>query len=185
MPNLNQFDESVNALESEVEKLKKISEVYQQVSDVVGKCEAAFGNINDSCAALTELTKNISQKIEDFSQSEIQFHNTLTSDMESRLNEIREANDHHYTNMANVLDVKLDNNKGEIIRLIEHERSEIRNMIDAQSQQLNQRIDGINAQLSAQGKVIKSIKTIVLVFGIVAIVFLIVSSILPFVVGKA
>ena len=82
----------------------------------------------------------------------------------TKTDDISSENKKFYKEFADMVQVRLDNNKGEIRQLIEHERSEIRQMIDNQTQALDSMQ---NNRLQVLEASIKKTKSVAIVLGIV------------------
>ena len=83
--------------------------------------------------------------------------------MESTKYTINENNKAFYRDFVNTVQIRLDNHKGEIKQLIEHERSEIKVMFDSQTATIEKMQ---NSQLEKLAKEITITRKTILWFGV-------------------
>lgn len=166
-----------DGLKSEIEK-----SLLAQKEIVQNSLDALKSSIEKSLAQNAEVSKKQLQTLETSSQRQKeQIDNRFSSIQKSvndefgkvrelistKTDDISSENKKFYKEFADMVQVRLDNNKGEIRQLIEHERSEIKQMIDNQTQALDSMQNNRLRVLEAS---IKKTKLVAIVFGIVVAV---------------
>ena len=181
MNNLEEFNKNLELLENEVTNLIAIRKAYQKVDDLSKEYEKVTSSLKDAVtsldAAISELKRQkafvettaesqktlIDKKFETIISSLNDEFNQLDSLISKKSDTINDSNKKFYKDFAEMVQIRLDNHKGDIQRLIEHERSEIKNMFDGQIKSIEKTHTVQFIELETK---IKQMKAIVLGFGI-------------------
>lgn len=137
------------------------SSIEKSLAQNIEVSEKQLQAIESSAEKQTELIENKFGSIEKVVGDEFGKIRELIS---TKTDDISSENKKFYKEFADMVQVRLDNNKGEIRQLIEHERSEIRQMIDNQTQALDSMQ---NKHLQVLETSIKKTKTVAMALGIV------------------
>jgi hypothetical protein len=136
MSRLEKFDGTLNELDTELGKLKSVTEAYQKIqsladsnAEVNHKFDLArqeLGKINDAhLANKAELDKCLSDLLKSTEEGKSAFERVL----DSKIAELREENKRFYRDLEDTVRIKLDDNKREIKSLIESERLQMKEII--------------------------------------------------------
>lgn len=197
MNNLEEFNKNLEALGKEVSNLTAIREAYQKVDNLSKEYEKIIVSLKDATKSLESAISNLKQQksiIETSAENQKTLIDNKFETIKSKLNDefkqltklldektekINNDNKKFYKEFVDTVQIRLDNHKGEIQRLIEHERSEIKGMFDKQTEAIentqNKRVQELEAR-------IHQIKTIGLCFGIGVAVLCIVNLILTIII---
>lgn len=196
MNNLEEFNKNLESLEKEVSNLTAIREAYQKVGQlskeyekIIGDLKGAVKNLDNAVSELkqqrtvietaTERQKTlIDNKFEAIKSKLSDEFKLLKGLLDEKAEKINDSNKKFYKEFVDTVQIRLDNHKGEIQRLIEHERSEIKAMFDKQTDSIEKKQ---NERVKELEEKIKQTKTIGLCFGIGIAILSIVNLILAIV----
>ena len=195
MNNLEEFNKNLETLEKEVSNLTAIREAYQKVDKLSKEYEKIINSLKDAMKSLESAVSDLKQQksvIETATEKQKTLIDNKFETIKSKLNDefkqltklldekaekINDSNKKFYKEFVDTVQIRLDNHKGEIQRLIEHERLEIKGMFDKQTEAIektqNKRVQELEAR-------IQQIKTIGICFGIGVAVLCIANLILAF-----
>lgn len=223
MSKLDEFNASISTLQQEVENLQAIENAYKQLAKLVQDYDTVIQNLNTAThdmtttkgelvkqsssvseklieqkrvleTATTEQRKELETKLKNLQTLVEEKQNELQTQLNENADEISSANKKFYTEFAESVKVRLDNNKLEIKQLIDQDanstrqqivtlQTEYTNMTTMLSQNISETkntvAQHINDMQSAMNQQIQVQKKITLAFGIVVTVLAIVAILLP------
>lgn len=181
MKSLEEFDQNLESLGGEIAKLKSIREAYQKVAElsvgyiqIVDQLKNAIQSVDSTKESISEfldetklsvtVQQNLIEKKLDEVKSTIDIkQNSIEKIISNKMDEVNDSNKHFYKDFVDTVQIRLDNNKGELRQLIEHERSETKSMIDDQTKTFEKFQNNQMAKIEQQ---INSTRNISLWFGV-------------------
>jgi len=160
MSNLAKFDNTIEELGTEVNKLKEISTAYQKLKDLAD----SFGDINRQFAAnsrqlsgIVELLEKGQQKIDKGIENLLIANKAekqeLARAIDEKLEILRKENKDFYKDLESTIKIKLDDNASQIKQLIENERSRIKDIFEMEFAKNTQELKKtIETEISKQTK---------------------------------
>ena len=222
MSKLDEFNASISTLQQEVENLQAIENAYKQLAKLVQDYDTVIQNLNTAThdmtttkgelvkqsssvseklieqkrvleTATTEQRKELETKLKNLQTLVEEKQNELQTQLNENADEISSANKKFYTEFAESVKVRLDNNKLEIKQLIDQDANSTRQQIATlQTEYTNQTMKlqhGINDTQNVITKRICEMQTAIaqqlliqkkisLVFGITIMIFAITAIVL-------
>lgn len=154
MNNLQRFNQTLENLDLEVEKLQNTSEIFSKFQDIVAEYKLINQKIEENNKILQEI--NIS-------------HKNISTNIDEKIEKIISKNKTFYQDFESTLRIKLDETKSEVKHLIENERLLIMRIVETElskvEQNLNKEIIKNSNDIIAKNETNKNI-----LFGILIIV---------------
>lgn len=158
MNNLEEFNKNLESLEKEVSNLAAIREAYQKVDKLSKEYEQIIINLKAAIKSLESAVSDLKQQksiIEASTENQKTLIDNKFGTIKTKLDDefkkldrlfdektekINDDNKKFYKEFVDTVQIRLDNHKGEIQRLIEHERLEIKEMFNKQTEFFEKKI---------------------------------------------
>lgn len=164
MSNLQKFNNTLEELNLEVEKLKAVSGAYKKLESLTQTYDEINGLFKENNLKLTDINQRIDLSLAD-----------IVKVIELKTDLLRKENKEFYNEFENTIKLKLNDNKSEIRQLIESERNQIKQIFEIEfaknTQELKQKIEnGILKQTEVLLKSQRGITIAIWVLGGVSII---------------
>lgn len=182
MSNLQKFNTTLDDFNTEVGKLKEVSEAYQKLKILTvsyKEISEQFKANSKELAEINELYKvyqsYLSKVLSDLLNANKQGAIELAKLFDKKIEELQRDNKEFYKDLDSTVKIKLDDNKSQIKQLIENERTRIKDIFEIEfaknTKELKQLIENeFNKQTSQFLNSQKTIKNIIFVLGGISII---------------
>lgn len=126
MNNLQRFNQTLENLDLEVEKLQNTSEIFSKFQDIVAEYKLINQKIEENNKILQEI--NIS-------------HKNISTNIDEKIEKIISKNKTFYQDFESTLRIKLDETKSEVKHLIENERLLIMRIVETELSKVEQNLN--------------------------------------------
>lgn len=133
MSTFKEFDNTLEELETEVGKLKTVSDAYQKIQGLVTssavvtqQLEVTHKNLDDIRIGSLEAQISIAHSISKLEETHQALANKTNALIENKIEEIRSENKSNYREIEDTIKRRLEDNRLEIKLLIESERIQIK-----------------------------------------------------------
>ena len=137
MSNLQKFKDTISEFDSEVGKLKVVSNAYQKLQGLTvayDEISKQFDLNSKALGKINELQKaqqvKVNQSLTDFENVNKQNKKEVLKFIEEKTDQIRKENKDFYRELESTIKIKLDDNKSQIKQLIESERNQIKQIFE-------------------------------------------------------
>jgi hypothetical protein len=137
MSNLQKFNDTLKDFDTEVLKLKTVSDAYQKLQGLTlayDEISKQFDQNSKALDKINELQKVQQEKtaktLNDIENSNKQSKSELSKLIEEKTDQIRKENKDFYRELESTIKIKLDDNKSQIKQLIENERTRIKEIFE-------------------------------------------------------
>lgn len=130
MSNLQEFNQTLEDFNQEVERLKDVSGAYkklQQLTETFDENSKTLDAINERHKVLLDKVANSLTELENANK---QNKKELAKLVEEKTDQIRKDNKEFYKELEGTIKIKLDDNKSQIKQLIESERNQIKQIFE-------------------------------------------------------
>jgi ABC-type transporter Mla subunit MlaD len=137
MSSLQKFKETMEEFDSEVEKLKAVSDAYQKLQGLAVSYDGISKQFDENSKNLDKINESqktqqakVVQSLHEIEGVSKQSKKELASIIEEGADLIRKENKGFYRELESTIQIKLDDNRSQIKQLIESERFQIKQIIE-------------------------------------------------------